>query len=197
MPENFDQVLAGCRTGDARCFKTFAIEFYGGLIRTARRRLRDEERAKDAVQSFFLMIIEKELLCQFRGNRIGQLRRFLNRCMVNHINSEMREFIVSSRESELDERLFASSAASAEEEFERNSIREIIQKIDWKYRQILELELESYKQREIAEMLSMPPGTVAAYSHRAKEALARLLRTHGFALVPIVLALFLNLKAAA
>ena len=197
MGENFESVLAGCRTGDPDAMRLFIVEFYGPLMRTARRRLGNDDRAKDAVQSFFVMFLEKQLVQQFRGTRIAQLRSFLNSCISNHINSQMREFVVERKESELDTDRLESAYPSAEDEFERKSIRELISQIDWRYRQVLDLELDAYKQREIAEMLGMPMGTVASYSQRAKEALSRLLKANGFVVLPLFLAILMQLRLAA
>jgi len=197
MTERFSEVLIGCRLGDPQAMRLLIVEFYGTLMRTARRRLRSEDRAKDAVQSFFLVFLEKHLILEFRGTRVGQLRSFLNACIVNHINSSMREYAQQNTETEIDSELLRSPYPSVEDEFERKSIRELIRQIDWRYRQVLDLELEFYKQREIAGMLNIPPGTVASYSHRAKAALARLLRANGFVALPFLLGVLLHLRLAA
>ncbi len=194
MTEQFAEVIAGCRVGDPQALRVFVVEFYGGMMRIARSRIGDEDRARDAVQSFFLMLLERQILSQFRGDRMAQLRKFLTVCIKRHIDSEMRH---RAGEIGLEPEAVESTYPSSEEEFERKSIREIMLQIDWRYRQVLDLELESYKQREIAEMLCMPMGTVASYSHRAKEILARLLRENGFLILPLFLTIALGAQLAA
>lgn len=197
MAEQFAEVLAGCKIGDPQAMRLFVVEFYGTLMRTARRRLGNDDRARDAVQSFFVMLLEKQILIQFRGDRLVQLRKFLNVCLSNHINSELKDFAQESHETALDADSLESCYPSTEQEYERKSIRELMLQIDWKYRQVLDLELDYYKQKEIAAMLQMPMGTVASYSHRAKEALSKLLKAHGFSMIPFFLTIMLQLRLAA
>lgn len=69
MHEDFQEVLVGCRAQDPKSLNKFIVGIYSTLFTTARKWLGDEDRAKDAVQSFFLHFLEKGLILQFGGTR--------------------------------------------------------------------------------------------------------------------------------
>jgi RNA polymerase sigma factor (sigma-70 family) len=197
MHEDFQEVLVGCRAQDPKSLNKFIVGFYSTLFTTARKWLGDEDRAKDAVQSFFLHFLEKGLILQFRGDQIGQLRNFLVVCLRNHISSHCREFGLSNHETDVDFETLKSPTPSPEEEFDQQNIRHLVARIDFRYRRVLDLELSNYKFREIADILGLPLGTVSSYSARAKQILSRLLCENGFLIIPFFLAVLPHFSFAA
>jgi RNA polymerase sigma factor (sigma-70 family) len=197
MLEDFQEVLVGCRAQDPKSLNKFIVGFYSTLFTTARKWLGDEDRAKDAVQSFFLHFLEKGLILQFRGDQIGQLRNFLVVCLRNHISSHYREFGLPNHETDVEFETLKSPTPSPEEEFDQQNIRHLIARIDFRYRRVLDLELGNYKFREIADILGLPLGTVSSYSARAKQILSRLLRENGFLIIPFFLAVLPHFSFAA
>jgi|GEM_PF-1740268 len=197
MNPEFQEILAGCKSGDPASMRALMTEYYGTVMRVARKKVEDEETAKDLTQSFFLYLLETRLIFKFRGDGVAQFRSFLLACLRNFVETERRKngrFIIHS---EINPDSLESLHPGVEAEFDRNSIRELIAQIDWRYRQVLDLELESFRQREIAEILNLPPGTVASYSHRAKIELARLLRLHGFFALPFFLSILIHFSRVA
>lgn len=182
------ELLAGLRAGEEWAFEAM-VRLYGGrLLSVARRFTRNEEDARDAVQSAYLHAFRS--LDGFEGG--SQLSTWLHRIVVNAALMKLRA--QRRRPEEPIERLlpkflsdghhaeqFAEWAAPADVLRQRDEtraiVRECIAQLPGNYRTVLLLrDIEERSTQEVAELLEMTPTAVKVRLHRARQALATLLR---------------------
>jgi RNA polymerase sigma-70 factor (ECF subfamily) len=167
-------------TGD---FESLVREHGGRMLAVARRILRDEEEARDAVQDAFISAYRAR--DQFEGT--AKLSTWLHRIVVNAALMRLR---VRSRQREepLDGWLpafepdghhaerFQSPGPSPEEtvarEETRRAVRAAIDSLPESYRVVLMLrDIEMLSTDETAQMLGITPNAVKLRLHRARMAL--------------------------
>lgn len=82
------QIVERLKNGDLSAFDSLFVKYYKLLCVSAYFFLRDEQEAKDLVQTFFLDIWEKKLYLNFQGEIKGYLYRAIkNRC-INEISKQ-------------------------------------------------------------------------------------------------------------
>lgn len=82
------QIVEQLKNGDLSAFDSLFVKYYKLLCVNAYFFLRDEQEAKDLVQTFFLDIWEKKLYLQFHDEIKGYLYRAVkNRCL-NEISKQ-------------------------------------------------------------------------------------------------------------
>src|ERR671913_354562 len=89
MPQQQDiQIVKQLKQGDLSAFDSLFIKYYKLLCASAYFLLKDEQEAKDLVQSLFLDIWEKKLYLHFHDEIKGYLYRAVkNRC-INEISKQ-------------------------------------------------------------------------------------------------------------
>lgn len=183
-------LLARLRAGDEWAFETM-VRLYGGrLLAVARRLTRNEEDAKDVLQSAYLSAFRA--LRDFEG--ICQLSTWLHRIVVNAALMTLRSRRRKPEDS-IDALLprfhddghhveqFAEWTAPADQLMERRetraTVRACIEQLPDNYRAVLMLrDIEELSTQEVAEILAMTPTAVKVRLHRARQALSTLLRRH-------------------
>src|SRR5262245_43449692 len=181
-------LLAGLRAGDDRAFQ-FLVERYGGrMLAVARRFVGSDADAQDVVQSAYLSAFRA--LPHFEGT--CQIATWLHRIVVNTALMTLRSRRRKPEES-IDALLpafqpdghhveqFSDWAIPADRLLEqretRATVRACIEQLPDHYRQILLLrDIEELSTQEVATMLSMTTTAVKVRLHRARQALATLLR---------------------
>jgi len=165
------------------------VRMFGGrLLAVARRFTRNDEDARDVVQSAYLSAFRG--LNEFEG--ACQMSTWLHRIVVNtalmHLRSRRRK-----PEGSIDVLLpdfqqdghhveqFSNWCAPADQLLERRqtraTVRACIQRLPDHYREVLILrDIEELSTQEAAEALSMTPTAVKVRLHRARQALSTLLR---------------------
>jgi len=178
------------RSGDEGAFAELVRMSTATMLASARRILRSEDEARDAVQEAFLQAFRG--LDRFHGD--APLTMWLRRIAINaslmRLRSRRRRPEVA-----VDELLpsfhddghrvdpgdgWAESAIAAlEREETRAFVREQIESLPEQYRSVLLLrDIEELDTEETAQVLGVSPGAVKVRLHRARQALRALLGSH-------------------
>lgn len=181
-------LIDALRAGHEWAFELMVRTYGGRLLAVARRICRNEEDAKDAVQSAYLSAFRS--LDQFE--RSAQLSTWLHRIVVNMALMRLRSQRRKPEES-IDVLLpafqddghhvqqFSDWSSSADRQLEREEdrafVRMCIAQLPDNYRQVLILrDIEEFSTEETARELSMTATAVKVRLHRARQALFTLLR---------------------
>jgi RNA polymerase sigma-70 factor, ECF subfamily len=181
-------LVAAMRAGEDWAFDLMVRTFGGRLLAVARRICRNEEDARDVVQSAYLSAFRS--LDGFEG--ASQLSTWLHRIVVNMALMRLRSQRRKPEES-IDELLpafhedghhaeqFSDWAMPADRLLEREearaAVRACIAQLPDNYRQVLLLrDIEERSTAEVAKMLAMTTTAVKVRLHRARQALSTLLR---------------------
>jgi len=181
------ELIARLRTADEDAFAAL-VKLHGGrLLATARRFLRDESAAEDAVQKTFLSAFQS--VDGFSGN--SRLSTWLHRIVVNHslmkLRSERRR-----PEERFDELLpqfdedgqrsgpvpgwDASCEAKLSQHETRLAVRRAIDRLPAGYRSVILLrDIEELDTAETAAAMGITAAAVKVRLHRARQALRTLL----------------------
>ena len=182
-------LLARLRRGDDDAC-TELVRVYGGrLLSVARRMLRNEEDAKDAVQQAFLSAFRA--LPNFNGQ--SQLSTWLHRIVVNASLMKLRtrsrrpeesiedllpRFLDDGHHTETWSDLGSSVDDLLERKETRARVRAAIDRLPESYRTVLLLrDIEELDTARTADLLGVTANAVKIKLHRARQALARLLET--------------------
>jgi len=183
-----EDLLAALRRGEEWAFETMIRLFGTRLLAVARRFVKNEEDARDIVQSSYLNAFRS--LAEFEGN--AQLSTWLHRIVVNAALMKLRS--ARRRPEESIETLlpafqndghhveqFADWSAPADRLLEqketRATVRACIEQLPESYRTVLMLrDIEELSTQEVADMLAMTATAVKVRLHRARQALSTLLR---------------------
>jgi RNA polymerase sigma-70 factor (ECF subfamily) len=189
---NWDEgvLLSRLQAGDEDAFDACVRRHCGPLLLVARRILRNEEDARDAVQDAFLSAF-KEI-----GNFLGQSRlgTWLHRIVVNaalgrlrtrqrHPERSIEELLPHFGEDEHQVDPPAPWKATSETIVQQRETRELVQRsidrLPEIYRTVLLLrDIEGLDTEEAARLLDTSPGVVKTRLHRARQALRSLLDPH-------------------
>lgn len=182
-------LLEQLRRHDERACEEFVRSQTGRLLSVARRMLRNEEDARDAVQEGFLSAFRA--LPEFNGQ--SRLATWLHRIVVNAALMKLR---TRSRrpEASIEELLprFQEDGHHAEPVSEWGSsvdtllvqretrvrVREAVDRLPDSYRTVVLLrDIEELDTEETANTLGLTPNAVKIRLHRARQALAKLLES--------------------
>lgn len=182
------ELVAALRAGEEWAFETMVRMFGGRLLAVARRFTRNEEDARDVVQSAYLYAFRG--LSGFQAG--AQLSTWLHRIVVNTALMKLRTARRKPEES-IEALLpafqddghhverFSDWSAPADRLLEqkeaRAAVRACIAQLPEKYRAVLLLrDIEELSTQEVAEQLAMTPTAVKVRLHRARQALSTLVR---------------------
>jgi len=180
-------VVESLRRGEEAAFELMVRRFSGRMLAVARRLMRDEEDARDAVQDAFISAFRS--MHRFEGG--SQLGTWLHRIVVNSALMRLR----SQRrhpECSIDEllpafgpdghRAFrAEEEIGADEQLERDQllslVRECVRHLPDGYREVYVLrDIDELSTEEAATALGITPNAVKIRLHRARQALMTLVR---------------------
>jgi RNA polymerase sigma-70 factor, ECF subfamily len=182
-------LLAGLRSGNQYAFEELVRRFGGRLLATARRYLRSEADACEALQDAFLCAFKS--IDTFKGD--SQLSTWLHRILVSsalmHLRAKRGCVEADGREIDgllprfdtvgnwIDERIHSLPAHVLFEASEtRALVRRCIDLLPDNYRIVLILrDIEELATEEVASMLDVTPGNVKVRIHRARQALKAML----------------------
>jgi RNA polymerase sigma-70 factor (ECF subfamily) len=187
MTADETSLLDGLRRGDDAAYTALVERHAGRMLATARRLLRNDEDARDAVQE--ALIAATRAIDEFEGG--ARLSTWLHRIVVNAALMRMRS-ARRRREEPIDDLLptfdeeghrigagpeWPSGAdALVEREETRALVRRSIDRLPDAYRVVLQLrDLEDLDTQEVADLLSISPNAVKVRLHRARQALRTLL----------------------
>jgi RNA polymerase sigma-70 factor (ECF subfamily) len=180
-------LLAGMQAGDNAAFEACVRGYCGRLLVIARRIVRNEEDAQDAVQDAFLAAFKQ--IGNFKG--LSRLGTWLHRIVVNAALGRLRSR--ERRPEQSIEELLphfgegehqldppapwqATSATLLQQKETRERVRHCIDALPETYRTVLLLrDIEGLDTVETAALLGTSPGVVKTRLHRARQALRTLL----------------------
>ncbi|MGH7856239.1 MAG: sigma-70 family RNA polymerase sigma factor [Candidatus Binatia bacterium] len=183
-------LLAALRAGEEGAYRELLTLYGGRLLAVARRILRNEEEARDALQEAFLQAFRA--LPRFEGQ--SRISTWLHRIVVNAALMKIRS--KKARPEEPIEPLlptfqvdghstvdFREWEDGAERQLERTETRQLvraaIERLPDTYRNILILrDIEELDTAEVAELLGITANAVKIRLHRARQALRGLLDPH-------------------
>ena len=187
-PGSGPDLLERLLSGDEAAYELLVRENTGRLLAVARRYLRSEEEANDAVQDAFISAFRS--IDRFQGG--SSLSTWLHRIVINCCLMKLRSAKRHPQES-IEELLptfdesghrvgdaLESGSESAETLLERSTtrarVRECIDRLPDKYRVVLILrDIEELSTEEAARALGATPTAVKVRLHRARQALKTLL----------------------
>ena len=181
-------LVVALKAGEEWAFETMVRTFGGRLLAVARRFVRNEEDARDVVQSAYLSALRA--LADFEGT--AQISTWLHRIVVNTALMQLRSRRRKPEES-IEELLptfqadghhveqFSDWSVPADLLLERRdtrrTVRACVDRLPDNYRIVLLLrDIEERPTQEVAELLMMTPTAVKVRLHRARQALSTLLR---------------------
>jgi RNA polymerase sigma-70 factor (ECF subfamily) len=181
-------LVAALKAGEEWAFELMVRTFGGRLLAVARRFVRNEEDARDVVQSAYLSAFRA--LDQFEGS--AQLSTWLHRIVVNTALMRLRsrrrkpeesieDLLPSFQEDGHHVEQFSDWTAPADVLLERSetrrTVRACVERLPDNYRTVLILrDIEERSTQEVAEILMTTPTAVKVRLHRARQALSTLLR---------------------
>jgi RNA polymerase sigma-70 factor (ECF subfamily) len=175
------------RAGDARAFETLVRTHMPALLRVARRLMRSEEDARDAVQDAFVSAFRS--IGKFDAN--ARLSTWLHRIVVNaslmrlrtqrrhpeeDIEQYLPRFLEDGHQVEPNENWSENAETLLERAEVQGVVRTAIGRLPDNYREVLVLrDLEELSTEETAQALGVTPNAVKVRLHRARQALRTLL----------------------
>ena len=181
-------LLAALRSGDERAYEQLVRSQAPRMLAVARRLLRNDEDARDAVQDAFVSAVRA--IDSFAGD--ARLSTWLHRIVVNAALMKLRTRRRKPEES-LDDLLPAfepdghrrdpggpwQPAERLERSELRKLVRDAIDRLPEGYRTLIVLrDIEGLDTAEAAELLGVSTGVLKTRLHRARQALRTLLDPH-------------------
>jgi RNA polymerase sigma-70 factor (ECF subfamily) len=187
---NEPALIDGLRAGDPGAFETLVRSQTLPLLRVARRFLRSEEDARDALQDAFVSVVKS-----VRGFQSGSLlSTWLHRIVVNSCLMKLRamkrrpteaieEYLPAFKEDGHQLEPNVPWVETAETALERTELRALVRasidRLPDTYRVVLLLrDIEELSTEEAAESLGVTPNAVKVRLHRARQALRTMLDPH-------------------
>ena len=196
-PEDGERtLLAALRAGDGRAYERLVSEHGGRMLAVARRMLRNDEEARDALQEAFLLAFRG--IARFEGQ--SRISTWLHRIVVNcslmklrsrraHPEESIEPMLPTFQEDGHSMDSYAEWPERPDTDYARNEIRDLVRttidRLPETYRTILILrDIEELDTSEVATMLGVTANAVKIRLHRARQALRELLdpaMTRGYA----------------
>ncbi len=183
-------LLAALRAGDDRAYERLVTEHGGRMLAVARRMLRNDEEARDALQEAFLLAFRG--LARFEGH--SRLSTWLHRIVVNaalmrmrsrraHPEESIEPLLPTFLEDGHSSHSYTDWSERADRQVERAEVcalvRATIDRLPETYRTVLVLrDIEELDTSEVAEMLGVSANAVKIRLHRARQALREQLDPH-------------------
>jgi RNA polymerase sigma-70 factor (ECF subfamily) len=176
-------LVARLQAGDPAAFETLVRTYSMPLLRAARRFLRSEEDARDAVQDAFVAVSRS--IGSFNAN--AQLSTWIHRILINaclmklrsqrrHPEEDIEQYLPHFLEDGHQVPSSASWNEPADALLERAEVRELVRssidRLPESYRVVLMLrDIEELSTEETAQALDISPNAVKVRLHRARQAL--------------------------
>jgi RNA polymerase sigma-70 factor (ECF subfamily) len=172
-----ETLLERCREGDELAWEALVRGFQGRVYGLAFHYLRDREEARDVAQEAFVRVYRNLDSFAEGGNFTAWLLRITRNCAIDrtrHLKARppLEDTVVE--ETELPSDAHPTPDAGAILEERRRLLYRALDLMSAVNREMILLkDIQGLKQHEIAELLSLPLGTVKTRSFRARAELAR------------------------
>jgi len=176
----FNALLDRCRAGDDLAWEAIVRRYQGRVFGLAMQYMRDREEARDVAQEIFIKIYQKLGTLRDGATFLPWMLRLARNCCIDRLRRlkvRTPEILVP-----LDDALeVAADGPTPEESWQEGGRRGILHRalgsLSATHREMIVLkEIEQLKMEEIADLLSVPLGTVKSRSNRARLELARVVR---------------------
>lgn len=189
-PTDEAALLAALQAGDEAAFETLLRDYGGPMLAVARRMLRNEADAADAVQDAFLSAFKS--IDGFAGD--AKLGTWLHRIVVNaclmklrtrrrkpaqQIDDLLPQFLEDGHHASGVKRWRETVEQALDRKELSQLVRESIDELPHSHREVLLLrDIEQHDTAETAELLGISEGAVKTRLHRARQALRELLNPY-------------------
>jgi RNA polymerase sigma-70 factor (ECF subfamily) len=186
-PASESALIEALRRGDDDAYEILVRENSGRMLAVARRYLRSEEPARDAVQEAFVSAFRS--IARFQGG--SSLSTWLHRIVVNaclmklrsgrrHAETSIEELLPqfdgTGHRVAVEDDWSESAETALSRGQTRDAVRSAIERLPENYRTVLILrDIEEVSTAEAAAMLKTTPTAVKVRLHRARQALRTLL----------------------
>lgn len=176
--ENLNTIISDCLRNNRKAQEDLFKLFYGKMLGVSMRYTKDQDTAKDIVQTSFIKAFNK--LESF--DRDGNFENWLKRIVINTAIDNIRKAKKAPYVNDLNEDYALFNEDDTEDDFELSEIRtelimEAIQKLSPAYQTVFNLYvIEEYSHKEIAEMLNISEGTSKSNLSKAKVNLKKMLK---------------------
>lgn len=180
--DKLNKILDGCLLNKRKYQEELFKLFYGKMLGVSMRYTKDQDTAKEIVQTGFIKVFEKLESFDNKGNFEGWIKRIIINNAIDHIRkaksnpyvNDLNEDYTLANEEEDD---------FLEEEIELSQLKneliiKAIQQLSPAYQTVFNLYvIEDYSHKEIAEMLNISEGTSKSNLSKAKVNLQKILKT--------------------
>jgi len=173
-------LVARMRDGDHEALRAIVQRYQDRIFALIYGIVRDRHEVEDVAQEVFLKAFTRIGAFDGRSRFYTWLYRVAANTAKDHVKKRSRRPSVPLAEDANIESGTVGPAASAERHELRQRVRDAIQALPPRYREVLALrELEGMSYNEIAAVLKVSIGTVESRLHRARTRLKRELENHG------------------
>lgn len=176
MSDSLSELIALCQVGDTAAFGQLVAQTQTSVYNLAYSILHNHEEAQDIVQEIYLRVWRA--LPNFRGD--AKFSTWLYRVVINTCLNRRRQLRTQLSMVDSEEALRRLSApdtdplANALDQERNEFLWALVDRLPEKYRLVISLFYQQQlSYQEIADLLSLPLGTIKAHLNRAREALAR------------------------
>lgn len=183
MPESDAKLVERCKAGDARAWESVVKTYTGRIMNMAYRYTHNYAVAEELTQDVFVKIYGN--LDSYRPDT-GSFRNWLLRVgrnlIIDHYRAHKREkHVAGSEELEVldftEQRGDPSPYQSLHQKEKAEFLYRSMEQLSFELKEaVLLRDIEGFSYREIANMLSIPEGTVKSRINRGRVELARTLR---------------------
>ncbi len=169
-------LLQRCRRGDELAWEALVRRYQGRIFALAYHYLRDREEARDVAQETFVRIYRGLESFEASGSFTAWAVRVARNCALDRIRHLKARLAPTPLDDETEARVECGQAPDepAQESERRDLIERALDRMTAINREMILLkEIQGLKQQEIADLLSIPLGTVKARTNRARLELAR------------------------
>jgi RNA polymerase sigma-70 factor (ECF subfamily) len=182
--------VARLRTGDGDAFEDMVRRHSGRLLRVARRFMKSEDEARDALQDAFLSVFRS--IGRFEAS--ARLSTWLHRITINaclmrlrtqrrRAEQDIESYLPRSTGDDGHAEPSVPSYESADTRIERTQLRRFVRasidRLPATYREVLLLrDIEELSNGETARLLGVTPNAAKIRLHRARQALRAMLDPH-------------------
>lgn len=176
MSDSLSELIALCQGGDTGAFGQLVAQTQTSVYNLAYSILHNHEETQDIAQEIYLRVWRA--LPNFRGD--AKFSTWLYRVVINTCLNRRRQLRTQLRMIDSEEALRRISApdtdplATALDQERNEFLWALVDRLPEKYRLVISLFYQQQlSYQEIADLLSLPLGTIKAHLNRAREALAR------------------------
>ncbi len=191
MVDDMQSVVRGCLSGNETAWSAFFTEYAAIAMNILNRRLVDLslDEKEDIIQNTFSILL-KGGLKNFRGSTMYEFLAYFRRIVLNEAltylksGREWKDTVSLDQEKESDHPELTQleiydgnpeAYAGAKKHEQLHMIHMVLEGSPVETKQVLLMKMEGYKEREIADILGISPGTVASKYSRIKERVRKLL----------------------